>query len=389
MAKQWKLYKTSVYFIIIYVGLFICICLYRFIEGSDESFTRVEKSSGEWILCIFQHFKHPGDDPVESGECDRYPKYRPNVAAMAVMMTMIICLGFGMFLIYGWRKEHWKMWKNVLEAKGIINQQSSVRNVSNVNGTIMSSRVGDDGVKKKKKGGRGFFQNSVAVSSGMLSGGGSSRQSSSVSSGVEDQGTEKPDDYLPDKQTLKELQKKEREILKLDVKYGVAGHSQHVEKVREDLISYSIYILPAKDWPLKVPKHISDRAGSENDLRDVLALMTHVSSIPELQGWACSKYTYDPEDGSEDHLKPIISVQDQRQALLGIRYHWTSGEFVWIKRVSASEVRCHKMTDADFATVAHTFDPTPVLKACEHTSLEDAHAAFLASCPVDTSCPYW
>jgi hypothetical protein len=383
MMKKWKLYKTSVYFITIYVGLFICICLYRFIEGSDETVDAVVASAGIWGLCLFQNFQHPDDDPIANGDCNAYPEVRPNVGAMATMMTMIICLGFGMFLIYGWRKEHFKMWKNELAAKGLGFNATSVRNASNVNGTMMSSRAGDDDKKKKKKGNR-FFANSVAASSAV---------SSNATSGAENQGSadesDSKVDYMPDQKEIKGLKKKEKEITKLDKKYGASGNTCQVESVREDLTSFTMYILSGKDWPLKVPDFLGDRDGAADDLRDVLALMVHAATLPELQGWVCAKYTYEPADGSEDHLKPIISAQDQRQALLGVKYHWNSGDFLWIKHVSKTQVCCHKMTAEDFATVAHSFDPQPVLEGCKGKTLEEVHASFMQVCVVDTSCPYW
>merc|ERR1711865_904634 len=109
-------------------------------------------------------------------------------------MTFVICLGFGMYVIYGSKKEYVKMWKNELAAKGIGIGGSAVQNASNVNGTICSSRAGDAGPSKKK---RGFFASSRV--SGMSSAGSSA--SSTASSSVED---EKPDpsDYMPPRHIL-------------------------------------------------------------------------------------------------------------------------------------------------------------------------------------------
>jgi hypothetical protein len=271
-----------------------------------------------------------------------------------------------------------------------------VGNASNVNGTICSSRADDDGHSRKKKK-RGFFQNSVMASSGMISGA-SSRASSnssmasstsstaSTTDGVDD----KPDptDYIPPRHVLNALKKKEKAITKLDKKCGVYAQTENVEEVREDLTSFTVHIGGSENWAIEVPDHLEARDGATDDLRDVLYIMTMASKIPELQGWTCAKYTFDPLKGAQ-FLKPIIEAQDRTQALLGIKYHWNTGDFFWIKQRSNTQVDCHKMVAEEIASVAHSFDPTPFLKECEGKSLEEVHKMFQETCVVDTSLPYW
>jgi hypothetical protein len=88
-------------------------------------------------------------------------------------------------------------------------------------------------------------------------------------------------------------------------------------------------------------------------------------------------------------MKPCIEVQDRTQALLGIKYHWNSGDFCWIKQKSDTRMDVHKMVAEDINDVAHTFDPTPLLKECEAMSLSEVHKKFQSLCDVDISCPYW
>jgi len=388
--KKWRLYKTSVYFIVLYVGLFIVICAYRFIEASDGNQNAIIESAGEWGLCLFENFPYPGYDPIQEGDCPDGPEKKPDVLFMAILMTFVICLGFGMYVIYGSKKEYVKMWKNELAAKGMIGAQSSLRNASNVNGTICSSRAGDDGPRKKKK--RGFFQNSVMASSGVassnVSSGISSGVSSSTASSTHQDEKENDTDYIPPRHVLNALRKKEKAITKLDSKCGVYQQTEAVEEVRSDLTSFTIHIGALGEWATKVPTFLEAREGAIDDLRDTLYLMTKASQFPELQGWICAKYTYDPSKGAV-FMKPVIEAQDRTQALLGIKYHWNSGDFLWLKHKSATKVDCHKMVAEDINDVAHSFDPTPLLKECEKISLQDVHKQFQAVCNVDVSMPYW
>jgi hypothetical protein len=386
--KKWRLYKTSVYFIVLYVGLFITICCYRFIEASDDNQGAVRDSAREWARCLFSHFPRQGYDAIEEGDCADGPEHKPAIFFMAALMTFVICLGFGMYVIYGSKKEYVKMWKNELAAKGMLGTQSSVRNASNVNGTICSSRAGDDEVKKKKK--RGFFGTNSVMSSGAVSGASSamsSGASSTASSTVED---EKPDpnDYIPPRHILNQLKKKEKAISKLDKVCGVYAQTEAVEEIREDKTSYTIHIGASAEWAENVPQHLEAREGADDDLRDTIYLMMKACSFPELQGWVCAKYTYDPLKGAQ-FLKPVIEAQDRTQALLGIKYHWNSGDFLWIKQKSDTRVDCFKMVAEEINDVAHSFDPTPFLEECKNMSLKEVHQKYQAVCEVDTSCPYW
>jgi hypothetical protein len=295
--KKWRLYKTSVYFIVLYVGLFIVICSYRFIEASDDNQNAVTDSATDWAKCLFENFPERGYDPIEEGDCPDGPSHKPAIFFMAALMTFVICLGFGMYVIYGSKKEYVKMWKNELAAKGLVlGGGSAVQNASNVNGTICSSRAGDDGSKNKKK--KGFFNNSVA-SSAMSNGGSSAMSSSSstASSTVED---EKPDpnDYIPPRHVLNKLKKKEKEMSKLDSKYGVYAQTEAVEEIREDKTAFTVHIGASQEWAIKVPTSLEATEGAANDMRNVLYLMAKASAMPELQGWICSKYTYDPTKGA-------------------------------------------------------------------------------------------
>jgi len=216
----------------------------------------------------------------------------------------------------------------------------------------------------------------------MSSGGGST-----ASSTVED---EKPDptDYIPPRHILNKLKKKEKSITKLDKTCGVYAQTEAVEEIREDKTAFTIHIGAAAEWATKIPEHLEATEGAVDDLRNTLYLMAKTCEMPELQGWICSKYTYDPVKGNQ-FMKPCIELQDRTQALLGIKYHWNSGDFTWLKQRSDTQVDVHKMVAEDINDVAHSFDPTPFLKECENMSLGDVHKKFQSLCDVDTSCPYW
>jgi hypothetical protein len=305
--KKWRLYKTSVYFVCLYVGLFITICCYRFIEASDDNQEAVRQSARTWARCLFSNFPYPGYDAIEEGDCADGPEHKPAIVFMAATMTFVICLGFGMYAIYGSKAEYVKLWKNELAAKGFLGAQSSVRNASNVNGTICSSRAGgEDGTKKKKK--KGFFANNSVMSSGRVSGAGSSMNSgasksnsstasSSSSSTVEDSKPD-PSDYIPPRHILNTLKKKEKEIVKFDKTCGVYAQTEAVEEVREDKTSFTVHIGATAEWAEKVPEFLEATEGAVDDLRNMLYIMTKACSIPELQGWVCAKYTYDPLKGT-------------------------------------------------------------------------------------------
>lgn len=389
--KKWRLYKTSVYFIVLYVGLFIVICSYRFIEASDDNQNAVIDAARDWAKCLFENFPSPGYDPIEEGDCPDGPSHKPAIFFMAALMTFVICLGFGMYVIYGSKKEYVKMWKNELAAKGIIGAGASVQNASNVNGTICSSRAGDGGGNRKKKKG-GFFGTTASSAmssnaSSAMSSGMSSSSSSTASSTVED---EKPDpsDYMPPRHILNKLKKKEKEIIKLDAKCGVYSQTEAVEEIREDKTSFTVHIGAAAEWATKIPPFLEATEGAVDDLRNTMYLMAKASQMPEMQGWTCAKYTYDPIKGAV-FMKAIIETQDRTQALLGVKYHWNSGDFMWLKQKSDTRMDCHKMVAEDINDVAHTFDPTPLLKECENMSLEDAHKLYQGTCDVDISLPYW
>jgi hypothetical protein len=299
--KKWRLYKTSVYFIVLYVGLFIVICSYRFIEASDDNQNAVIDAARDWAKCLFENFPSPGYDPIEEGDCPDGPSHKPAIFFMAALMTFVICLGFGMYVIYGSKKEYVKMWKNELAAKGIIGAGASVQNASNVNGTICSSRAGDGGGNRKKKKG-GFFGTTASSAmssnaSSAMSSGMSSSSSSTASSTVED---EKPDpsDYMPPRHILNKLKKKEKEIIKLDAKCGVYSQTEAVEEIREDKTSFTVHIGAAAEWATKIPPFLEATEGAVDDLRNTMYLMAKASQMPEMQGWTCAKYTYDPIKGT-------------------------------------------------------------------------------------------
>jgi len=310
-------------------------------------------------------------------------------------MTFVICMGYGMYAIYGSKAEYVKLWKNELAAKGFLGAQSSVRNASNINGTICSSRAGDEDGKKKKK--KGFFANNSVMSSGRASGAASSSKSSvastnsnsSHSSGstVEDSKPD-PSDYIPPRHILNTLKKKEKDILKYDKTCGVYAQTEAVEEVREDKTSFTIHIGATEEWAEKVPEFLEATDGAVNDLRNTLYIMTKACSFPELQGWICAKFTYDPLKGAV-FLKAIIEAQDRTQALLGVKYHWHSGDFLWIKQKSDTRVECFKMVAEEIEQVAHVFDPTPFFEECKNMSLGEVHKMYRAVCEVDISCPYW
>ncbi len=413
------------------------------LDISDDNRAAVVSSAEEWARCLFSKFKRPGYDPIEEGDCADGPEHKPAIVFMAGTMTFVICLGFGMYVIYGSRSEYVKLWKNELAAKGFIGTQSSVRNASNVNGTICSSRVeGNVGKKKKKK---GFFGNNSVMSSGRVSNGGSSNgsiavksiasstaSSSSHSSSVEDSEPD-PATYIPPRHILNQLKKKEKEITKYDKTCGVYAQTEAVEEVREDKTSFTIHIGEAADWADNIPEHLEATEGAVKDLRDSLYLMTKACTFPELQGWICAKYNYDPLHGAV-FLKPVIELQDRTQALLGVKYHWHSGsfsldaamgwdrsyrtfvlclrfslllllidkvknkllifyvfqgDFLWIKQKSGTRVECFKMVMEEINDVAHHFDPTPLFEECKNMSLAEVYRQYRELCQVDTSCPYW
>ncbi len=322
--KKWRLYKTSVYFVCLYVGLFITICCYRFIEASDDNQEAVRASARIWAKCLFSNFPHPGYNAIEEGDCADGPTHKPAIVFMAATMTFVICLGFGMYAIYGSKTEYMKLWKNELAAKGFMGAQSSVRNASNVNGTICSSRAGDeDGKKKKKK--KGFFANNSVMSSGRVSGASSamssgsrsnsSTASSSSGSTVEDSKPD-PSDYIPPRHILNTLKKKEKDIVKFDKTCGVYAQTEAVEEVREDKTSFTVHIGATTEWAENIHEFLEATDGAMDDLRNTLYIMTKACSFPELQGWVCAKYTYDPLKGTYFPLSSFLRTDISSFCLL-------------------------------------------------------------------------